>query len=213
MIIFMMTNHFHCCDAFCNIHLPASQLCFLVVSLQLKHPTWWSVLLSSLLDDDGNDDDRWYEGPPPATLPQDTFSPLGRPFWERRMVLHMVEEIAMSMTMKVLNMVREIVMIMAIYDGGYANVEQVKHECLLSNQKDFQRWNLFCNFDNVRPCKKKADEWNCHKILNHWKIFKRSFLGMEDLRSGLEALERWHFHFLWDHDQTDFGLLEFERLF
>ena len=42
-------------------------------------------------------------------------------------MLHMVEEIAMSMTMKVLNMVREIVMIMAIYDGSYANVEQVKH--------------------------------------------------------------------------------------
>ena len=96
MIIFMMTNHFDCCDAFCNDHLPASQLCFLVVSLQLKHPTWWSVLLSSLLDDDGNGDDRWYEGPPPATLPQDTFSPLGRPFWERRMVLHMVEEIVMN---------------------------------------------------------------------------------------------------------------------
>ena len=54
-------------------------------------------------------------------------------------VLHIVEEIAMSMTMKVLNMVRKIVMIMAIYDGGYANVEQVKHECLLSNQKNFQR--------------------------------------------------------------------------
>ena len=54
-------------------------------------------------------------------------------------VLRMVEEIAMSLTMKVLNMVRKIVMIMAIYDGGYANVEQVKHECLLSNQKNFQR--------------------------------------------------------------------------
>ena len=54
-------------------------------------------------------------------------------------VLHIVEEIAMSMTMKVLNMVRKIVMIMAIYDGGYANVEQVKHECLLSNQKKIQR--------------------------------------------------------------------------
>ena len=54
-------------------------------------------------------------------------------------VLHMVEEIAMSMTMKVLNMVREIVMIMAIYDGGYANVEQVKHECLLSNQKKISK--------------------------------------------------------------------------
>ena len=51
----------------------------------------------------------------------------------------MVEEIAMSMTMKVLNMVREIVMIMAIYDGGYANVEQVKHECLLSNQKKISK--------------------------------------------------------------------------
>ena len=36
---------------------------------------------------------------------------------------------------------------------------------------------------------------------------------MEDLRSGLEALERWHFHFLRDHNQTYFGLLEFERLF
>ena len=51
----------------------------------------------------------------------------------------MVEEIVMIVIMIVLNMVREIVMIMAIYDGGYANLEQVKHECLLSNQKNFQR--------------------------------------------------------------------------